>query len=178
MSHNGVRTTEDNQRGAKLEWQNCSPEQVRLESDGQMSTLLLHFEKVIGVDGWMPEGLWRIEEIPFISAIAQSIQTRRRTLPLVSNLASSSQCGLSKWGRWVSKTRLLYKPSIPRSRKEVPPNGETSICTCNCSTKAQAVFPGTYNHSLDVQPLRKAMSSPESAGRMALWAIEPSEFDI
>ena len=28
------------------------------------------------------------------------------------------------------------------------------------------------------QPLRKAMSSPEAAGRMALWAIELSEFDV
>ena len=27
-------------------------------------------------------------------------------------------------------------------------------------------------------PLRKAMSSPEVAGRMALWAVELSEFDI
>ena len=28
------------------------------------------------------------------------------------------------------------------------------------------------------KPLRKAMSSPEAAGRMVLWAIELSEFDI
>ena len=28
------------------------------------------------------------------------------------------------------------------------------------------------------KPLRKAMSSPEVAGRMALWAMELSEFDI
>ena len=28
------------------------------------------------------------------------------------------------------------------------------------------------------KPLRRAMSSPEAAGRMALWAIELSEFDI
>ena len=27
-------------------------------------------------------------------------------------------------------------------------------------------------------PLKRAMSSPEVAGRMALWAIELSEFDI
>ena len=31
---------------------------------------------------------------------------------------------------------------------------------------------------LTVKPLRKAMSSPEAAGRMALWAVELSEFDI
>ena len=28
------------------------------------------------------------------------------------------------------------------------------------------------------KPLRRAMSSPEAAGWMALWAIELSEFDI
>ena len=28
------------------------------------------------------------------------------------------------------------------------------------------------------KPLRKAMSSPEAAGRMALWAVELSKFDI
>ena len=28
------------------------------------------------------------------------------------------------------------------------------------------------------QPLKRAMSSPEAAGRMTLWAIELSEFDI
>ena len=28
------------------------------------------------------------------------------------------------------------------------------------------------------QPLKRAMSNPEAAGRMALWAIELSEFDV
>ena len=28
------------------------------------------------------------------------------------------------------------------------------------------------------KPLRKAISSPETAGRMALWVVELSEFDI
>ena len=28
------------------------------------------------------------------------------------------------------------------------------------------------------RPLRRAMSSPEAAGQMALWAVELSEFDI
>ena len=28
------------------------------------------------------------------------------------------------------------------------------------------------------QPLKRAMSSPEATGRMALWAIELSEFDV
>ena len=39
---------------------------------------------------WTDECHKAFEEIPFISAIAQSIQTRGRTLPLLSNLASRS----------------------------------------------------------------------------------------
>ena len=79
-----------------------------------------------------------------------------KTLPLLSNLVSSGQCGLCKKRRWVSKTRLLYKPGIPRRRKEVPPNGETSIYACNCGTKAQVVFLGAYNHNLDGSTLEKS----------------------
>ena len=31
---------------------------------------------------------------------------------------------------------------------------------------------------LMVPPLKRAMSNPEAVGRMALWAIELSEFDV
>ena len=46
---------------------------------------------------------------------------------------------------------------------------------------AQRLKPYFQAHTivvLTVKPLRKAMSSPEAAGRMALWAVELSEFDI
>ena len=32
--------------------------------------------------------------------------------------------------------------------------------------------------ALTDKPLKKVMSSPESAGRMALWVVKLSEFDI
>ena len=46
---------------------------------------------------------------------------------------------------------------------------------------AQKLKPYFQAHTIVVltnKPLRKAMSSPEVAGRMALWAVELSEFDI
>ena len=46
---------------------------------------------------------------------------------------------------------------------------------------AQRLKPYFQAHTIVVltdKPLRKAMSSPEAAGRMALWAVELSEFDI
>ncbi|XP_065624956.1 uncharacterized protein LOC136065547 [Quercus suber] len=48
-------------------------------------------------------------------------------------------------------------------------------------TIARKLKPYFQAHTIIVltdQPLERAMSSPEAAGRMALWAIELSEFDI
>ena len=48
-------------------------------------------------------------------------------------------------------------------------------------TEARKLKPYFQAHIIIVltdQPLKRAMSSPEVAGRMALWAIELSEFDI
>ena len=49
------------------------PKQVCLESNGQMSTLLPHIEKVFRVDGRMPESLQNFEEIPFIPTTTQPV---------------------------------------------------------------------------------------------------------
>ena len=48
-------------------------------------------------------------------------------------------------------------------------------------TAARKLKPYFSAHTIIVltdQPLKRAMSSPEAAGRMALWAIELSEFDM
>ena len=48
-------------------------------------------------------------------------------------------------------------------------------------TAARKLKPYFQTHVIIVltdQPLKKAMSNLEAAGRMALWAIELSEFDV
>ena len=48
-------------------------------------------------------------------------------------------------------------------------------------TAAQKLKPYFQAHTIIVltdQPLKRAMSSPEAVGRMALWAIKLNEFDI
>ena len=48
-------------------------------------------------------------------------------------------------------------------------------------TAARKLKPYFQAHTIVVltdKPLRRAMSSPEATGRMALWALEHSEFDI
>ena len=48
-------------------------------------------------------------------------------------------------------------------------------------TAAQKLKPYFQAHTIVVlteKPLKRVMNSPEAAGRMALWAVELSEFDI
>ena len=48
-------------------------------------------------------------------------------------------------------------------------------------TATRKLKPYFQAHTIEVltdQPLKRAMSSPEAAGRMALWAIKLSEFDV
>ena len=48
-------------------------------------------------------------------------------------------------------------------------------------TAARKLKPYFQAHTVVVltdRPLRQAMSNPDAAGRLALWAIELSEFDI
>ena len=48
-------------------------------------------------------------------------------------------------------------------------------------TAARKLKPYFQAHTVNVltdKPLRLAMSNPEAAGRLALWAIKLSEFDI
>ena len=56
-----------------------------------------------------------------------------------------------------------------RGRREVPSDGEIGF---RVDIQAHTIV------ILTDKPLRKAMSSPEAAERMALWAVELSKFDI
>ena len=78
----------------------------------------------------------------------------------------------------ILETCLLYKLSIPRSRGKVPPYGEADLCIGNAARKLKPYFQAHTIVVLTNRPLRRAMSSPEATGRMALWVVELSEFDI
>ena len=85
------------------------PKQVRLQSDGQMSAILLHFEEIVRVDRRVPEGIRGLKGIPFISTTAQPIQTRRRALPVHSGFVSNGQRDPSERGGRITTTRLFCK---------------------------------------------------------------------
>ena len=53
-----------------------------------------------------------------------------------------------------------------------------AIALVTATRKLKPYFQAHVIIVLTDQPLKKAMSSPEAAGRMALWAIELSKFDV
>ena len=53
--------------------------------------------------------------------------------------------------------------------------------TFTLDTAARKLKPYFQAHTVVIltdKPLRRAMSNPESAGRMTIWAIELSKFDV
>ena len=116
----------------------------------------------------MPEGIRGLEEIPFIPTTSLPIQTKRRTLPLHSDFASSSQCGLSKRSGRIATTVHFISRAF-RGAEERYPRMEKLAFTLVTAT--QKLKPYLQAHTIIVltnQPLKKAMSSPKAAGRMAL----------
>ena len=71
--HNGDDAMKEHQGSTKPQRQSSCPKQVRLKSNGQMPTFLLHIEEVLQVDGQMSTSIRRLESIPFFPTIAESL---------------------------------------------------------------------------------------------------------
>ena len=59
-----------------------------------------------------------------------------------------------------------------------PPMEKLAFTLVTATCKLKLYFQAHMVIVLTDKPLRQAMSNPEAAGRLALWAIELSEFDI
>ena len=64
------------------------------------------------------------------------------------------------------------------AEERYPRMEKLALALITAARKLKPYFQAHIIVILTDQPLKKAMSSPEAAGRMALWAIELSEFDV
>ena len=76
------------------------------------------------------------------------------------------------------ETHILHKPSTLRSRREVPPMEKLAFTLVTVARKLKSYFQAHTVVVLMDKPLHKVMGSPEAAGRIALWAVKLSKFDI
>ena len=68
--------------------------------------------------------------------------------------------------------------ALRRAEKRYPQMEKLAFTLVIAVRRLKSYFQAHTIVVLKDKPLRKAMSSSEAAGRMALWAIELSEFDI
>ena len=64
------------------------------------------------------------------------------------------------------------------AEERYPPMEKLALALITTARKLKPYFQAHIIVVLTDQPLKKAMSSPEAAGRMALWAIELNEFNV
>ena len=76
--------------------------------------------------------------------------------------------------------RLVYfiSRAFRGAEERYPRMEKLAFALITAARKLKPYFQAHIIVVLTDQPLKRAMSSPEAAGRMALWAIELSEFDV
>ena len=74
---------------------------------------------------------------------------------------------------------VYYASQVLRgAEKRYPPMEKLAFALVTAARKLKQYFQAHTIVVLTDKPLRRAMSNPDAAGRLALWAIELSEFNI
>ena len=78
----------------------------------------------------------------------------------------------------VQKPVYYASRALCRAEKRYPPMEKLAFALVTATCKLKPYFQAHTVVVLTDRPLRGAISNPDAAGRLALWAIELSEFDI
>ena len=125
----------------------------------------------------MPKGIRRLEEIPFVLTTTQPIQAGRRTLPLHSGSYVAVSAALVREEEGLQRPVYFISRAFRGVEERYPRMEKLAFAFVTVTRKLKQYFQAHTIIVLMDQPLKRAMSSPEAAERMALWAIELSEFD-
>ncbi|XP_075649819.1 uncharacterized protein LOC142620315 [Castanea sativa] len=98
-------------------------------------------------------------------------------LYLVVSSAAISAAFIREEGK-VQKPVYFISRALRGAKERYPPMEKLAFALVTAARKLKPYFQAHTINVLTDRPLRRAMSNPETAGRMALWAIELSEFDI
>ena len=78
----------------------------------------------------------------------------------------------------VQKPVYYASRALRGAEERYPPMEKLAFALVTAARKLKPYFQAYTVVVLTDRPLRQAMSNPDAAGRLALWAIELSEFDI
>ena len=98
-------------------------------------------------------------------------------LYLVVSLVAVSAALIREEDR-VQKPVYYTSRALRGAKERYPPMEKLAFALVTAAHKLKPYFQAHTVNVLTDKPWRRAMSNPEAAGRLALWAIELSEFDI
>ena len=110
----------------------------------------------------MPEGIRGLEELYLYIAVSQVA---------VSAALVREEGGSQQPIYFISRAFQGAEERYPKMEK-------LAFALMTAARKLKSYFQAHTIIVLTDQPLKRAMSSPEATGRMALWVIELSEFDV
>ncbi|XP_075645755.1 uncharacterized protein LOC142616883 [Castanea sativa] len=130
---------------------------------------------------WIDECQKAFEELKvYLSTpllLSPSMPGEELFLYLVVSLAMVSVALIKEEGK-VQKPVYFISRALRRAKERYPQMEKLTFALMTVARKLKPYFQAYTINVLTDKPLRRAMSSPKAAGRMALWAIELSEFDI
>ena len=78
----------------------------------------------------------------------------------------------------VQKPVYYASQALRGVEERYPPMEKLAFALVTAARKLKPYFQAHTVNVMTDKPLRRALSNPEAAGRLTLWAIELSEFDI
>ena len=130
---------------------------------------------------WMDECQQAFEELKaYLSApplLSPSQPSEELFLYLAVSLAAIS-AALIREEEKVQKPVYYASRALRGAKERYPPMEKLAFALVMAAHKLKPYFQAHTVGVLTDRPLRRAMSNPDAARRLALWAIELSEFDI
>ena len=126
----------------------------------------------------MPEGIRGLEEIPFVPTLLSSSMLGEKLYLYIAILQAAVSAALVKEEGGSQRLVYFISRAFRGAEERYPRIEKLAFGLVTVVRKLKPYFQAHTIIVLTDQPLKRAMSSPEAAGRMALWAIKLSEFDV
>ena len=143
-----------------------------------MFAFLPSTEEIIRVDGRMSESIRGLEEVPVVPTTSQPVLPGEELYLYIAVSEAAVSAALVRDDGRSQRPVYFVSRAFRGAEERYPRMEKLALALIIAARKLKPYFQAHVIIVLTDQPLKKAMSSPEAAGRMALWAIELSEYDV
>ena len=116
------------------------------------------------------------KSLPFFPTTIKSFTTRGKALLVSGCLPATISAALVREEEKVQKPMYYASRVFHGAEKRYPPMEKLAFALVIAAYKLKPYFQAHTVIILTNKPLRRALSNPETVGRMAIWVIKLSEF--